>query len=185
MVLADWIILSVFFLLILVIGFWSVRKNKSSRDFFVASGKLPWWLSGISHHVSGYSGAVFVAYAGLAYTHGFSIYVWWAFTIGIALIVGSSIIIPRWSRLRKQLDIQSPLEYLLTRYNLPAQQLMAWSGVLLKVFDVGAKWAAIAILLKEFTGTSLVTGILLSGGISLVYITIVISQAPVSFSYAN
>ena len=172
MVLIDWIILAVFFLLILVIGFWSVGKNKSSRDFFVASGKMPWWLSGISHHVSGYSGAVFVAYAGLAYTHGFSIYVWWAFTIGIALIIGSRIIIPRWSRLRKQRDIQSPLEYLLTRYNLPAQQLMAWSGVILKVFDVGAKWAAIAILLKEFTGTSLVTGILLSGGISLIYITV-------------
>src|SRR5690625_7649934 len=52
--------------------------------------------------------------------------------------------ISRWARLRSQTGIQSPTEYLKTRYNLPTQQLMAWSGVLLKLFDVGAKWAAIA-----------------------------------------
>ncbi|NIR62906.1 MAG: Na+:solute symporter, partial [Gammaproteobacteria bacterium] len=51
-------------------------------------------------------------------------------------------------------------------------QLMAWSGALLKLFDVGAKWAAIAVLLNVFTGTSLLVGILLAGGISLIYITV-------------
>lgn len=49
---------------------------------------------------------------------------------------------------------------------------MAWSGVLLKLFDVGAKWAAIAVLLNGFAGTPLTTGILLAGGVSLVYITV-------------
>src|SRR5690625_6653400 len=62
--------------------------------------------------------------------------------------------ISRWARLRSQTGIQSPTEYLKTRYNLPTQQLMAWSGVLLKLFDVGAKWAAIALLLNVLTGRS-------------------------------
>ncbi|MFH5832048.1 sodium:solute symporter family protein [Halalkalibaculum sp. DA3122] len=168
----DWIVIALFFLVMVVIGFWSFREVDNSGDFFVAGGKLPWWLSGISHHISGYSGAVFVAYAGLAYTHGFTIYVWWAFTIAVGIFVGSVFIAPRWSRLRAKLNIESPTEYLKTRYNLPTQQLMAWSGVLLKLFDVGAKWAAIAVLLNVFTGTSLVVGILLAGGISLIYITV-------------
>ncbi|WP_142714428.1 sodium:solute symporter family protein [Fodinibius sediminis] len=168
----DWIVIFLFFLVMVIIGIWSFREVDDSGDFFVAGGKLPWWLSGISHHISGYSGAVFVAYAGLAYTHGFTIYIWWAFTIAIGIFVGSIFIAPRWSRLRAKLNIESPTEYLKTRYNLPTQQLMAWSGVLLKLFDVGAKWAAIAVLLKAFTGTSLVVGILLAGGISLIYITV-------------
>lgn len=168
----DWIILGLFFLVMVIIGFWSFNKVGDSGDFFVAGGKLPWWLSGISHHISGYSGAVFVAYAGLAYTHGFTIYIWWAFTIGVTTILGAFIIAPRWSRLRNKLNIESPTEYLKTRYNLPTQQLMAWSGALLKLFDVGAKWAAIAVLLNVFTGTSLIVGILLAGGISLIYITV-------------
>ncbi len=168
----DWVALFLFFLVMIIIGFWSYRQVQDSGDFFVAGGKLPWWLSGISHHISGYSGAVFVAYAAIAYTHGFTIYVWWAFMIAISIFVGAFFIAPRWSRLRSETHIESPTEYLKERYNLPTQQLMAWSGVLLKLFDVGAKWAAIAILLNVFTGTSLIVGILLAGGISLIYITV-------------
>ncbi len=167
----DLIIVGLFFLLMIVIGVWSASRNKDSKDYFVGGGGLPWWVSGISHHISGYSGAVFVAYAGLAYTHGFSIYVWWAFTIGVSMIATAKLFPAYWVRLRKRLHIQSPLEYLKVRYNIVTQQIMAWSGVLLKLFDVAAKWAAIAVLLNVFTGISVLAGILISGGISIVYIT--------------
>jgi solute:Na+ symporter, SSS family len=167
----DVIVILLFFLLMIIIGLWSWAKNKTLEDYFVAGGTLPWWLSGISHHVSGYSGAVFVAYAALAYTHGFSLYVWWAFTIGIAIIFSAGVFPVLWVRLRQRYHIQSPLEYLVNRYNLLTQQIMAWSGVTLKLFDVAAKWAAIAILLNIFTGVSLLGGILIAGGVSLIYVT--------------
>ncbi|MFD0716887.1 sodium:solute symporter family protein [Paenibacillus sp. GCM10027626] len=168
----DWLSVILFFVIMVVIGLWSYKKVGGSSDFFVAGGKLPWWLSGISHHVSGYSGAVFVGYAALAYTHGFSIYVWWALTITAAVILGAYIMAPRWARLRLNYNIESPTEYLSTRYNVPTQQLMAWCGVLLKLFDVGAKWAAIGILLNVFTGIPIIYGILASGIVSLIYITV-------------
>src|SRR5690625_1518661 len=79
---------------------------------------------------------------------------------------------PRWARLRINYNIESPTEYLSFRYNVPTQQLMAWCGVLLKLFDVGAKWAAIGILLNVFAGIPIVYGILISGIVSLIYITI-------------
>jgi len=169
---ADWVVMVLYFLLMVGIGIWSFRMVKGSKDYFVAGGKLPWWLSGASHHVSGYSAVAFSAYAGLAYTYGFTLYMWWALAITIGMIVGAHLIAPRWARLRMKLNIESPLEYLATRYNMPTQQLIAWSGVILKLFDVGAKWTAIAILLNAFTGTPLLTGILISGGISLLYITV-------------
>jgi solute:Na+ symporter, SSS family len=168
----DWIIIALFFMIMLIIGAWSFKKVKDTSDFFVAGGKLPWWLSGISLHVSGYSGAVFVAYASLAYTQGISLYFWWAFTIAISTFAGAFFIAPKWSGLRIKMNIQSPTEYLLKRYNLATQQMIAWSGVLLKLFDVGAKWAAIGLILHVFTGTPVIAGILLSGFISLIYITI-------------
>ena len=64
------------------------------------------------------------------------------------------------------------MEYLEKRYNAFTQQIMAWSGVVLKLFDVAAKWSAIALLLNIFTDIPLLWGILLSGGISLIYITV-------------
>lgn len=167
----DLIVIGLFFLSMLALGLWSYFKNKDTEDYFVASGKIPWWVAGISHHVSGYSGAVFVAYAALAYTHGFTLYVWWALTIGVTIIASAKIFPVYWVRLRKKFRIQSPLEFLSTRYNVTTRQIVAWSGVLLKVFDVGAKWAAIAILLNVVAGISMTSGILISGVVSLIYVT--------------
>lgn len=167
----DWLVIIVFFIILILVGVWGHFRNRNSNDYFVGGGKIPWWLSGISHHVAGYSGAVFVAYAALAYTHGFSIYMWWALTIGISILVTVKIFPTRWVRLRQVFNIQSPLEYLSTRYDVPTQQIMAWSGVLLKLFDIAAKWAAIAILMRVFTGIPIIYGVLIAGCISLIYIT--------------
>lgn len=167
----DFLVIALFFLSMVVVGIWSYFKSKNSEDYFVAGGKLPWWLAGISHHVSGHSGAVFVAYAAVAYTHGFTMYMWWPFPVGIVIIASAKIFPVYWVRLRKNFQIQSPLEYLNIRYNVFTQQLIAWAGVLLKVFDVGAKWAAIGILLHVVAGISMTTGILVSGVVTLTYVT--------------
>ena len=154
------------------IGLWSYRQVDDAGDFFAAGGKMPWWLGGISHHMSGYSGAVFVGHASVAYTYGFTLYVWWALPISLGILTGAFLIAPRWPRLRVRLGMVSPMEYLATRYNIPAQQLMVWSGVLLKLFDVGAKWASIALILNVFAGVPVLYGILISGSVSLFYITL-------------
>ena len=168
----DWTVVALYFLVMVGIGWWSKRRIHDASDFFVAGGKIPWWLVGISHHMSGYSAAVFVAYAALAYTTGFAVYVWWALSITVACTIGAFVIAPRWPRLRQRLGIISPLEYLRIRFNLPTQQVLAWSGAALKVFDVAAKWAASAILLQVFAGIPLVWGILLVGGVTMIYSTI-------------
>lgn len=168
----DWTVLGLYFVLMVVIGMWSYRRVTSTKDFFAAGGKVPWWLSGISHHVSGYSAVVFTGYAAVAYELGFTLYIWWAVSVAVALTAGAVLIAPRWARLRASFNIQSPTEYLQQRYNLPTQQLLAWSGSLLKIFDVGAKYAAIAILLNVIAGTPLLAGILLAGVVSLVYVVV-------------
>jgi Na+/proline symporter len=74
--------------------------------------------------------------------------------------------------MRSRLQVASPLEYLKDRYNLPTQQALAWSGVLLKIVDVGAKWAAIATLLSVFTGITITQGIIITGAITALYCTV-------------
>lgn len=168
----DYAVLGFYFLLVTGIGLYCYRKIKGSSDFYVAGGKIPWWLGGVSHHVSGYSGVVFVGLAAIAYEDGFTVYVWWACSVAFACLLGAIWIGPRWARLRITLGIESPTEYLAMRYSILTQQIMAWCGVLLKLFDVGAKWASIGILLHGFTGLPITFGVLVSGAISLAYITI-------------
>jgi len=172
MAVLDWLVVALYGLAMAALGVWAYARVSNAADFFAAGGKMPWWLAGISHHMSGYSAAVFVAYAGVAYTYGFTLYVWWAFPIAVAILAGSRTVVPRWARLRMQFGISSPLEYLRTRFNLPSQQLLAWSGVVLKAFDMGAKWTSIAIILNVFTGVPVIAGILGSVAISMFYIAL-------------
>ena len=166
----DYAVLIGYACILVLVGLWAFTKIKNSADFFVAGGKVPWWLSGVSHHVSGYSAVVFTGYAAIAYNTGFSIYIWWALAIATGMFIGSYLITPRWARLRKNLGIASPTGYLENRYNLPTQQLIAWSGVILKLLDVAAKWVAIAVVLNGFVGIDIPTGILIGSILSVVYI---------------
>ncbi|MEU9486439.1 sodium:solute symporter family protein [Streptomyces decoyicus] len=168
----DWAVLIGYFGVMIAIGVWSHKRVDDVSDFFTAGGKMPWWLSGISHHMSGYSAVMFTGYAGIAYQYGITSYVTWSFPIAIGIAIGAQLFAGRLNRLRSRLGVASPLEYLKSRYNLPTQQALAWSGVLLKIVDVGAKWAAIATLLSVFTGISLNQGILITGVITGIYCTV-------------
>ena len=64
----DWAVLIGYFAVMVAIGVWSHKRVDNVSDFFTAGGKMPWWLSGISHHMSGYSAVMFAGYAGIAYT---------------------------------------------------------------------------------------------------------------------
>ncbi|MCX5235001.1 sodium:solute symporter family protein [Streptomyces prunicolor] len=168
----DWAVLIGYFGVMVAIGVWSHKRVDNVSDFFTAGGKMPWWLSGISHHMSGYSAVMFTGYAGIAYTYGVTSFITWSFPIALGIAIGSKLFAPRINRLRSRLHVASPLEYLKNRYNLKTQQALAWSGMLLKIVDVAAKWAAIATLLSVFTGVSLNQGILITGAITAVYCTI-------------
>ncbi|MEV0749445.1 Na+:solute symporter (plasmid) [Streptomyces sp. NBC_00184] len=168
----DWAALGGYFLVMLLIGLWSHKRVGDVSDYFTGGGRMPWWLSGISHHMSGYSAAVFVAYAAIAYSYGITVYVWAFLPLALGTGVGAWLFAPRWNRLRQRYAVASPLEYLAQRYNVPTQQALAWSGALLKVFDVAAKWASVAVLLNVFTGMSMTAGILITGVVTLLYCTV-------------
>ncbi|MFC7306234.1 sodium:solute symporter family protein [Streptomyces monticola] len=165
----DWVVLGGYFFVMVGIGVWSKTRVHNVADFFTARGRIPWWLSGISHHMSGYSAIMFVTFAAVAYDYGITVYFWWPLTIGIGIGVGAFVFAARWNRLRAKHGVDSPLEYLAVRYNLPTQQLLAYSGALLKVVDIAAKWVAIAVLLQGFADIPLFWGITLTGVCTMFY----------------
>jgi Na+/proline symporter len=168
----DWIVLIAYFGVMIAIGVWSHRRVGNVSDFFTAGGRMPWWLSGISHHMSGYSAVLFTGYAGIAYTYGVTSFWTWSLPIAVGVAIGIRLFAPRLNRLRGRLHVASPLEYLKDRYDVKTQQLLAWSGLLLKIVDVASKWAAIATLLSVFTGLTLLQGILITGAITALYCTV-------------
>ncbi|MDB6095080.1 MAG: Na+/solute symporter [Verrucomicrobia bacterium] len=108
----DYVLIALYFVIVIWVGFYSARKNKGTDDFFKASGQVPWFMAGVSSWVSGFSAFMFVAAAGYTYKHGSGALV--IFTSAFwAYLAGYFYFAPMWRRAR----IQAPLEFLTRRFS--------------------------------------------------------------------
>lgn len=76
----DWAIILAEILLSVAVGFWASRRVEgTSRGFFLASGKMPWWLIGAAFVSTSVSSEQIVGTVGAAYKHGMGIanWEWW------------------------------------------------------------------------------------------------------------
>lgn len=161
---ADYLVIVGYFVVILVIGIWIKRSQKTSADFFAGGHQIPWWMAGISHYMSSFSAFAFIVYSQMAYTYG-----WVAVTIfwtGVpACFLGGLLFARRWRRAR----VITPIAFLEQRCNASIRQLYVWIGIPSKLFDCGLKIFATAIFLSVSVGLRLDLSILLCGGIVIAY----------------
>jgi len=108
----DYVLIALYFVIVIWVGFYAARKNKGTDDFFKASGQVPWFMAGVSSWVAGFSAFMFVAAAGYTYKHGSGALIiftgaFWAYLAGYFYFA------PMWRRAR----IAAPLEFLTRRYS--------------------------------------------------------------------
>ncbi|MFA6245023.1 MAG: sodium/solute symporter, partial [Candidatus Hydrogenedentales bacterium] len=77
--------------IVVVVGLWTSRKQgDTARDYFLASGRLPWYIIGAAFVSTSVSSEQIVGTAGQAYQHGMGIanWEWWAMPVyGILIVV--------------------------------------------------------------------------------------------------
>ncbi len=153
-----------YFVLMLGIGAYFYNRMRRMKDFFSGGNRIPWWLSGVSFYMSSFSVAAFVFYPGLCYRYGWvGITLLW---VAIpATIFSVMLFAVRWRRAR----IDSPVEYLETRYSSFLRQLFAWHGIPVRMVDDGIKLTATATFISVCANVSLTNSILAAGIIILIY----------------
>ncbi|HVM48285.1 MAG TPA: hypothetical protein VMU04_09670 [Candidatus Acidoferrum sp.] len=160
----DYFIVAGYFVLMLAIGVYFYRFMRGLKDYFSGGNRIPWWLSGVSFYMTSFSAYAFIAYSALAYSYG-----WVGVTLlwvsGAATLVSVTFFAKRWRRAR----IDSPVEYLETRYSPTVRQLFAWHGVPVRVFDDSLKLIAVGTFVSVGLGLPMRTSMVLSGGIMLAY----------------
>lgn len=162
--LPDYIVLTAYFVLMLGIGAYFYRLMRGLKDYFSGGNRIPWWLSGVSYYMSSFSAFAFISYSAIAYKYGWvGITLFWvsvpATTMSVILFA------TRWRRAR----INSPIEYLETRYSPAVRQLFAWHGIPVRLIDDALKLVAIGTFLSVGVGLKLQTSMLLSGLIMVAY----------------
>ena len=52
---SDYVVIFGYFALVLSIGLYFHRQQKTAQGYFAGGHQVPWWLAGISHYMSGFS----------------------------------------------------------------------------------------------------------------------------------
>jgi solute:Na+ symporter, SSS family len=164
LVVADYLIIGSFFVVMIATGMYFRGRMKSMLDFFGGGKQVPWWLAGVSFFMCSFSALGFVAYSALAYQYGLvAITIYWL-TVP-ATLVSVYFLAARWRRVGKT----SPLEYIETRYGKTMRQGLVWLGIPAQVLDDGLKLLAIGTIISVSFGFPIYWAIVLSGIIIVIY----------------
>jgi len=83
----DGIIIVLSIVVVVMLGLWAGRgQDKSARGYFLASGRMPWWLIGTAFVSTSVSSEQIVGTVGAAYQYGMSIANWEWFSLPVITI---------------------------------------------------------------------------------------------------
>jgi hypothetical protein len=165
---ADYLILVIYFVAVLGIGFAARRYIKTSLDYFLSGRSLPAWITGLAS-ISANLGALEIlgmaangAQFGVATVH----YYW----IGAvpAMVFLGLVMMPFYYGSR----VRSVPEYLRLRFNRPTHLFNALTFAFATVLIAGVNLYALALVLKLLLGWPIIVGIVVAAAIVLVYITL-------------
>jgi hypothetical protein len=66
----DYIVIVLYALLMVLVGLYVVRFNRSAAEYFRGGSRVPWLVAGLSCFMSGFSAWTFTGAAGVAYRAG-------------------------------------------------------------------------------------------------------------------
>src|SRR6478735_6673847 len=144
---ADYALITLYFRIVMFVGWYSARKNQNTDDYFKGGGKIPWFLAGVSNWVSGFSAFMFVAAAGFTYRYGIGALV--VVTMATwAYLVGAYYFAARWRRAR----INSPLEFLTRRYSSSTTYFYSVTAIVPQVIVIGQGLYILCIFVSSALG---------------------------------
>lgn len=96
-----------------LLGFYFMRRNKSSDDYFRGGGRLPWWAVSISIYATMFSSITFISVPAISYASDIRYFV-----IAIGILVLAPVTVRYYLPFFRKLNLTSAYEYLEVRFNL-------------------------------------------------------------------
>jgi sodium/pantothenate symporter len=167
------IFISTFLVYLLLLAFLTVislKKTDSVKDFVIAGGTTGAFLTGIAYFATQFSMSSLMGLPGVIYNSGFAaiaiILPITMFSMGFGVLVVGR----RLQRLSKKLDLYTLPDYLGSRYESKFIRFISASMILFFMIPyMGAQIVGAGIVFNVFTGAPYWIGVVIMGGIVLIY----------------
>ena len=160
----DLIIIGLFLVAFISIGFYFSNTNTSSSEYFRGDGSIPWWVAMFSIVATETSVLTFAGIPGIAYKSG-----WWFIQLAIGYIIGRTLVsfylLPKYF----SSDVVSIYEVIGSHYGALIQKFSSVVFLVTRLLADGIRFLLTAILFDVLTGWGIVNSVLIIGLITLLY----------------
>ncbi|MDH3709758.1 MAG: sodium/solute symporter, partial [Cyclobacteriaceae bacterium] len=160
----NWIVLLLYLIVMVVMGIYFSKRERSTANYFLAGGRIPWWAAGISIYGTQLSAITFMAIPAVVYVSD------WRLSVGsVMILLIVPIIIKYYLPFFRRLNITTAYEYLEQRFDLNVRILGSLTFILLQLGRMGVVLYLPAIAIASVTGIDVYLCILIMGTISTAY----------------
>src|SRR3954471_4707636 len=161
-------ILAIYFVAVLGIGFAARRYIKTSLDYFLSGRSLPAWITGLAFISANLGALEILGMAANGAQFGvYTVHYYWIGAIPAMIFLGL-VMMPFYYGAK----IRSVPEYLRLRFNKPTHIFNSLTFAVATVLIAGVNLYALALVLKILLGWPIPLGIVVAAVIVLVYITL-------------
>lgn len=160
----NYVVLVVYLAIIMLVGVYFAKRQKSADDYFKAGGRIPGWAAGISVFATTLSSITFMSIPAKAYTDD------WTFLIGqyIAIAVLPFVFIYYIPFFRK-LNLTSAYEYLEKRFDVRMRLFASISFMLFHIGRIAIITYLTALALMPFVDIDPLMIVFLIGVLCIIY----------------
>ncbi|WP_410822092.1 sodium:solute symporter family protein [Micromonospora sp. 050-3] len=164
----DYLILALYFVTVLGVGFAARRAIRTSVDFFLSGRSLPAWVTGLAFVSANLGALEIIGMAANGAQYGvMTVHYYWIGAVPAMVFLGI-VMMPFYYGSK----VRSVPEYLRLRFNRPTHLLNAISFAVAQVLIAGVNLYALALVMQALLGWPLWTAIVVGAAIVLAYITI-------------
>lgn len=163
----DYAIIVMYLLILVGMGFYFSRREKTSDDYFRAGGRVPWWAAGLSILGTGLSAISYMAVPAKTFSTD-----WLYLMLSMSQALVAPVVVFLFIPFFRRLNITSAYEYLEKRFNLWTRLVGAMSFILFQFGRIGIVLFLPSLALSVVTGIDIYTCILAMGILSIIYTVI-------------
>ncbi len=162
----NWLLLVVYLLVMLFLGYFFMQREKGTEDFFKGGGRIPWWAAGMSIFATMLSAITFMAIPAKAYATD-----WKYYPLAFTILIMAFPVVKYYLPFFRRLNVTTAYEYLEKRFNYSTRFFASGLFILFMVARMALVLFLPSLALTVVTGIDIYLCIVLMGVITITYCT--------------